>query len=176
MKPRTPSGFDTNPLLTFDSEGSAHEPPSSLIRRWLADGSKLRTLFDVFVGLAAAVGLGLALQQTSRSFDHSMRRSVAASDVTRTVPDTWLESHPVAPSLEPFRSAVLDDATTESVDAIDFDQCEIDVQGPRAVASCQGSARSLTAVGPHAIAATGRWRFSLRKVNNTWLIHEVDSH
>jgi hypothetical protein len=163
--------LDYNPLLAFHSEGSstqeAHAP--GFVRQWLYSGSKLWTLFDAFVGVAAAVGLGVALQQSSQS---SSRQSVG--DIPSRVPAIWLESHPVATSFEPLRQGVPANATVDAVEAINFDRCEIDVQGAHAVASCQGSTRWLFA-GATPYAATHRWRLSLRKVNNAWQIHEVES-
>lgn len=60
--------------------------------------------------------------------------------------------------------------------ALEFENCEIDVNGPRAVASCEGSARYVPKVGNrNAQVAARQWRFNLRKVNEAWLIEEVDS-
>jgi hypothetical protein len=170
VKPLISSGLDGNPLLAFQSEdsaqafsddsveGSSFRTDASLsrptrpkranvIHRWLDGESKPRAAFDVFIGLAAAVGLGLALQETSRSFDRPLRRPVTQAAITpATGVDWWLESHPVA-SFEPFRIPVPTDTTIDVVNAIEFDHCDIDVQGARAVASCQGSARYVPAIG-----------------------------
>jgi hypothetical protein len=60
--------------------------------------------------------------------------------------------------------------------ALEFAKCEIDVEGVRATASCDGSARYVPKVGDRsAQVATRHWRFNLRKVNQTWQIEEVDA-
>ena len=60
--------------------------------------------------------------------------------------------------------------------ALEFENCDIDVNGPRAIASCEGSARYVPKVGNrNAQVAARQWRFNLRKVNEAWLIEEVDS-
>jgi hypothetical protein len=194
----TSSGLDGNPLLAFHSEESAQSfsddsaversrfnagnslsrltrpERANVIRRWLDGESKLLTASDAFVVLAAAVGLGLALQATSRSLERPLRRLAAQADITPAGSGAWLESHPVASSLEPLRPSVPTDLTIDVVNAIEFDRCEIDVQGARAVASCQGSARYGPGIG-NAPTGARQWRFNLRKVNDAWLIQEVDS-
>jgi DUF917 family protein len=59
---------------------------------------------------------------------------------------------------------------------LDFDKCAIAVTGARAVASCGGNARYVPKVGNKSPRTEARqWRFSLRKVNEEWLIESVAS-
>ncbi len=60
--------------------------------------------------------------------------------------------------------------------AFEFNRCDIDVTGARATASCAGRTRYVPKVGnrsPH--YEPREWRFSLRKVDEAWLIEQVDS-
>jgi len=60
--------------------------------------------------------------------------------------------------------------------ALEFENCHIDVNGPRAIASCEGIARYVPKVGNrNAQVAARQWRFNLCKVNEAWLIEGVDS-
>ena len=60
--------------------------------------------------------------------------------------------------------------------ALEFAKCEIDVEGIRATASCDGSAQYVPKVGNRSTQVAARhWRFNLRKVNQTWQIEEVDA-
>ena len=58
---------------------------------------------------------------------------------------------------------------------LEFDECAITVTGAGAVASCGGNARYVPKVGNKSPRTEAReWRFSLRKVNEEWLIEAVD--
>ena len=60
--------------------------------------------------------------------------------------------------------------------AFEFNRCDIAVTGARATASCAGRARYVPKVGnrsPH--YEPREWRFNLRKVEEAWLIEQVDS-
>ena len=60
--------------------------------------------------------------------------------------------------------------------SFEFDTCEITVQDVRAVAACDGTARYVRKVGNRNPRADRRlWRFSLRQVNQEWLIESVES-
>lgn len=57
-----------------------------------------------------------------------------------------------------------------------FDRCNIDVEGIRAAARCTGSARYVPKVGSRTSQTTAReWRFNLQKVDDRWVIEEVDA-
>jgi hypothetical protein len=59
---------------------------------------------------------------------------------------------------------------------LEFDNCQIAVDGPRAVASCEGSARYVPKVGNRtARTEARRWRFTLHRLDQGWLIEQVDS-
>jgi hypothetical protein len=60
--------------------------------------------------------------------------------------------------------------------AVQFSECNIAVTGVRATASCAGSAKYVPKVGnrsPH--YEPRQWKFNLRKVDEGWLIDQVDS-
>ena len=60
--------------------------------------------------------------------------------------------------------------------AFEFNRCDIAVTGARATASCAGRTRYVPKVGnrsPH--YEPREWRFNLRKVDEAWLIEQVDS-
>jgi hypothetical protein len=60
--------------------------------------------------------------------------------------------------------------------AVQFSECNIAVTGVRATASCAGNAKYVPKVGnrsPH--YEPRQWRFNLRKVDEGWLIEQVDS-
>ena len=60
--------------------------------------------------------------------------------------------------------------------SFEFDACQIAIDGPRAVASCDGSARYVPKVGNRTPRSEARhWKFTLRKADQGWLIEQVDS-
>jgi hypothetical protein len=60
--------------------------------------------------------------------------------------------------------------------ALAFEACEIAVSERQAVASCGGSARYVPKVGNRRPQTESRhWKFSLRKVDDQWLIEAVDA-
>ena len=57
-----------------------------------------------------------------------------------------------------------------------FDRCDIDVAGVHAAARCTGSARYVPKVGSRTPQTTTReWRFNLQKVDDRWVIEDVDA-
>jgi hypothetical protein len=59
---------------------------------------------------------------------------------------------------------------------LEFESCEINVTGARAVAACGGRARYVPKVGNKNPQEQRRqWTFDLRKVNDAWLIETVES-
>jgi len=57
-----------------------------------------------------------------------------------------------------------------------FDRCDIDVEGVRAAARCTGSARYVPKVGSRTPQTAAReWRFNLQKVDDRWVIEDVDA-
>jgi hypothetical protein len=59
---------------------------------------------------------------------------------------------------------------------IAFDDCQIDVEGIRAAATCRGVARFVPKVGSrNSQAASRQWRFSLQKVDDGWIIDAVET-
>jgi hypothetical protein len=58
----------------------------------------------------------------------------------------------------------------------EFDRCRIDLAGPRAFASCDGTARSVRKVGDRNPPAQAReWTFTLGQSNDAWVILNVNS-
>ena len=58
----------------------------------------------------------------------------------------------------------------------EFQRCEIDLAGPRAFASCDGSARSVRKVGDRNPRAQAReWTFTLAQADDAWVILSVNS-
>ena len=59
---------------------------------------------------------------------------------------------------------------------VDFDDCRIDVNGPRANAACSGTARFVPKVGSKRLRVESRrWTFQLARAGNTWIIERVES-
>jgi hypothetical protein len=59
---------------------------------------------------------------------------------------------------------------------LEFDKCQIDVNGARAVASCGGRTRYVPKVGSkNSQTVSQRWTFNLQKVEDRWLIDTVDA-
>ena len=59
---------------------------------------------------------------------------------------------------------------------IEFDKCQIAVEGRRAVASCDGRSRYVPRVGNKSPRTEARhWRFTLLRLEQEWLIDQVES-
>ena len=62
------------------------------------------------------------------------------------------------------------------VQKFDFDRCQIDVTGPRATATCMGTARFVPTVGSRNIRVESRrWTFHLVRLGGTWIMERVES-
>jgi hypothetical protein len=62
------------------------------------------------------------------------------------------------------------------VQRFEFSRCSIDLAGPRAFASCDGTARSVRKVGDRNPPAQAReWTFTLAQANDAWVILNVNS-
>jgi hypothetical protein len=60
--------------------------------------------------------------------------------------------------------------------SLTFDSCSIDMRGARALATCSGTAQYVPKVGNKNSRSDRRqWVFNLRKVDEQWLINEVNS-
>jgi hypothetical protein len=59
---------------------------------------------------------------------------------------------------------------------LEFDACDIDINGLQALASCSGRARFVPKIGHRSLRSEHReWTFYLRRGLDGWLIESVDS-